>query len=187
MKFEITGKDCEHVKKFTEQHRNCPMKSLGEQFAYTFIPTGLGIAIEVSCTCGQKILLGDIMENDTKEYDEERYKVLTPEDIENQKFEEAVMSILVLKNPRIFPMIYSCEQNFEMIYSYAIKEARKSDERIFDAILNKNTLENEEVNYTGTDEEKIQKFFAYFEDHIREEIKKYHCTNQKLMEELECN
>lgn len=181
MKFEITGRDCEHVKKFTEQHKDCPMKSLGEKFAYTFIPTGIGIAITVSCTCGQKILLGDIVENDTEEYDEERYKVLTQEDIDNQNFEEAVMSILHHKNPRTFQMIYSCEQNFEMIYTHAIKVARKSDERISNAILYKNTFENEEENYTGTDEEKIQRFFSYFEECIRKEIEKYHCTNQSLM------
>ena len=187
MQFEITGKDCEKVEKFIAQHKNCPMGSAGDHFTYTFIPTGIGMATTVTCSCGQKILLGDFSNHEPEDYDEEKYKVLTKEDIDNKEFEDLAVSILNMKNSRVFRMAYSCEQNFETIYEYAMGVARRENKRILNAILCKNTLSDGKENYVGTDEEKIQKFFAYFEDNIRKEIQKYHCTNQRLMEELGLN
>lgn len=184
MQFEITGKDCENVKKFMEQHKNCPKGATGEQFKYTFIPTGVGNAIIVACSCGQKILCGDFMNHETDDYDEEKYRVLSKEDIDNMEFEDLAISILNLKNPRMFHMAYSCERTFETIYECAMSIARRENKRISNAILCKNDFGVERDDYVGTDEEKIQKFFAYFEDSIRKEIQKYHCKNRRLMEEL---
>lgn len=103
MQFEITGKDCEKVEKFIAQHKNCPMGSAGDHFTYTFIPTGIGMATTVTCSCGQKILLGEFSNHEPEDYDEEKYKVLTKEDIDNKEFEDLAVSILNMKNSRVFP------------------------------------------------------------------------------------
>ena len=60
--FEITGNDYKLLKKFEKQHKDCMMGSAGDKFTYSFIPSGLGIAIMVSCSCGRELHIGSFME-----------------------------------------------------------------------------------------------------------------------------
>lgn len=184
--FEISGSDYINLTKFREQHKNCLHGAAGDQFSYTFIPTGLGMAITVRCSCGQELLLGDFMDNESGEYDEYKTRVLTQEDEKNKRFEEAALYILNMKSPRLFRIGFQTDQSFELIYSistYGI--AGLSDERISRCILWKYTIgENGEQvdNYDNLDEkEKIKAFYDYFEEHLKNEINKYDCDNKRLV------
>ena len=62
--FEIWGKDCEKVRKFTNEHNNCFDKYhdvTGMQFSYTFTPSTVGMIIIIECSCGEKLTVGDFM------------------------------------------------------------------------------------------------------------------------------
>lgn len=78
--FEIKGNDLKNVNKFCKQHKNCFHGAAGEQFVYSFLPTGLGLLTTVKCSCGQTLEIGDFMDYDSGGYDEEKCRVLTEED-----------------------------------------------------------------------------------------------------------
>ncbi len=59
--FEIFGNDLEKVRRFREQHKACSRGVAGEQFTYAFAPSGMGVAVEVKCTCGKILELGDFV------------------------------------------------------------------------------------------------------------------------------
>ncbi len=188
--FEITGNDFENVKKFRNQHKDCFQGMAGEQFEYSYIPTGLGTAISVKCSCGQVIKLGDFLDYDSGEYNEDQNRVSTEEDKKNEKFEEAALRILQMKNPRLCRMAFGKDQDFDLIYmisTYGI--ASLADERIGKCILwmNRRDTNGKRIeNYKNLDEkEKIEAFFKFFEEHVREELLKYDCKNKKLLEILE--
>lgn len=190
--FEIDGNDLKNVKKFRKQHKNCFQGMTGEQFEYCFTPTGMGLAASVKCSCGQTLTIGSFMDYDSGEYDEYENRVLTEEDHKNQKFEDAVLRILQMKSPRLFRIGFGKDQNFDMIYAIsAYGIAAVGDERIRKCILwlcdcGKNGKEIK--NYEGlNEEEKIAAFYKYFEDHVREELRKYDCRNKGLLDALESN
>ena len=185
--FSINEADIEKLKRFERQHRNCPRGMAADKYSYTFIPTSLGMAIKVKCSCGQKLTLGDFLDNNDKPYDDEKTRPLSRQDLINEKFEEAALRIIGLKESRISRVAFGMEQSFEMIYVYSIGVAAYADERISKAILFKVRLDKNYVwiqNYHGNDAEKIKLFFDHFEKNIRKEIKKYDCTNQRLLDEL---
>ncbi len=186
--FEINGADVKKLKRFERQHKNCPMGMEGGKFSYTFIPTGLGLAITAKCSCGQQLLLGNFMDGPSEGYDEKRLRPLTEADIQNQKFEEAAQMILTLENHRLFRAAMGCEQDFEIIYAYAVGLARYADPRISKAILYKVSLDKQrrEIrNYTGIEEENLAKFFEHFKRVVLEEMDKYHSQNERLRESCE--
>ena len=171
--FEINGNDYINLKKFQKQHTDCCSGMAGEQFEYTFIPSGLGLAISVKCSCGQTLTLGDFMDYDSGEYSEKDHRVLTDNDRQNKNFEEAVKLILQMKNPRIYKMAFGEEQSFDMIYAISVYGiASIADERISRCILRKYTIKDGKNidNYEGLNEkEKIEKFFNHFEKCINVE------------------
>ena len=59
--FEIAGDDLEKVRKFRDRHKNCAHGVAGEQFEYSFMPSGMGVAAAVKCSCGQVLELGDFV------------------------------------------------------------------------------------------------------------------------------
>ena len=188
--FEIEGNDLKNVKKFRKQHKNCFQGMTGEQFEYSFTPTGMGLAASVKCSCGQSLTIGSFMDYDSGEYDEYDNRVLTEEDHKNKKFEDAVLHILQLKSPRLFRIGFGKDQSFDMIYAIsAYGIASVGDERIRRCILwlcdhEKNGKEIR--NYEGlNEEEKIAAFYKYFEDHVRDELNKYDCRNKGLLDALE--
>ncbi len=184
--FEINGTDYVNLKKFEKQHKHCLSGTCGDKLSYSFIPTGMGLAITVKCSCGQKLSLGNFMDYDSGEYDEKKHRPLTEEDLKNQRFEEAVNAILVLENPRLFRIAMMADQRFELIYAYAAGLSMYADERIAKAILPKielDELHSEIKNYTGTDEENIQKFYKYFKKKVLDELETFHSENERLREE----
>jgi len=129
-----------------------------DKYSYTFIPTSLGMAIEVKCSCGQTLSLGDLLVNIDRPYDEEKTRPLSRQDLINERFEEAALRIIRPKEPRISRVAFGTEQSFEMIYAYSIGVAAYADERISQAILFKVRLDKNNVwiqNYHGDDAEKI--------------------------------
>lgn len=187
--FEISGNDYENLKKFQEQHRLCFHGTAGDQLVYSFVPTGLGTAISVECSCGQELLLGDFLDYEAGEYDEYENRVLTDEDHKNKRFEEAALYLLHLKDPFFFGMSYDANQNFETIYAVAVSETYVvSDDRLIDCILGKYRWDEfgekisiyEELDDTA----KIMKFYEYFEDHLKIELAKYDCRNKPLLKVL---
>ena len=184
--FEINGTDYVNLKKFEKQHKHCLSGTCGDKLSYSFIPTGMGMAITVKCSCGQKLSLGDFMDYDSGEYDEKKNRPLTEKDLKNQRFEEAVNAILVLENPRLFRIAMRADQTFDLIYAYAAGLSMYADERIAKAILPKielDELHSEIKNYTGTDSENIQKFYGHFKRNVLEELDAYQSDNQRLREE----
>ena len=183
--FEINGADVKKLKRFERQHKNCSMGMEGGKFSYTFIPTGLGLAITVECSCGQHLLLGNFLDGPSEEYDEKKLRPLTDADVQNQMFEEAARTILTLKNHKLFRMAMRKDQDFEIVYAYAAGLARYGDPRISKAILYKVSLDaqrREIKNYTGTEEENLAKFFDHFKRVVLEEMDKYHSENERLRE-----
>ena len=188
--FEIDGNDLKNVKKFRKQHKNCFQGMNGEQFEYSFMPTGLGLAASVKCSCGQKLTIGSFMDYDFGEYDEYENRVLTEEDHKNKKFEDAVLRILQMKSPRLFRIGFGKDQSFDMIYAIsAYGIASVGDERIGRCILwlcDRGKNGEQIKNYEGlNEEEKIAAFYKYFEDHVREELSRYECRNKGLLDALE--
>ena len=59
--FEISGADLEKVRRFRAQHKTCVRGEAIEQFTYSFFPSGMGVALEVKCTCGKILELGDFV------------------------------------------------------------------------------------------------------------------------------
>ena len=60
--FEIIGDDYDKLLSFEKKHKSCFDKYhdfTGALFSYTFIPTGVGTAITVSCPCGEELRIGD--------------------------------------------------------------------------------------------------------------------------------
>lgn len=187
--FEIKGNDYEQLKRFQKQHNDCEKGFACEQFTYSFIPTGIGLATTVKCSCGQELMLGDFMDFDAGEYDEEENQVLTEEDIKNKVFEEAAYRIMLMKNPRYYQVAFADNQDFDKIYSIsAYGIASVTDERISKCIMWKNKKDENGIvidNYKGLDEkEKINAFYDYFEARLKEELFKYNCRNQKLLNML---
>ena len=188
--FEIEGNDLKNVKKFRKQHKNCFQGTTGEQFEYSFTPTGLGLAASVRCSCGQSLTIGSFMDYDSGEYDEFENRVLTEEDHKNKRFEDAVLRILQMKSPRLFRIGFQKDQSFDMIYAIsAYGIASVGDERIGRCILwlcDRGKNGKEIWNYEGlNEEEKIAAFYKYFEDHVRDELNKYDCRNKGLLDALE--
>lgn len=186
--FEITGKDLKNVKRFQKQHDDCPAGTAGDQFTYSFLPTGLGLFAYVKCSCGQTLTIGNFMDHESEEYDESKYPVLTEEDRNNKKFERAVESILAMKHPKLFHIAFRQDQSFEMIYAISAYGVVFADERISSCILpryERHKYGNETDNYEGLDEAgKIARFYEYFEAHVKEEVKKYDCQNEQLLKRL---
>ena len=185
--FSINEADIEKLKKFEKQHKKCNMGMAADKFSYTFCPTSLGMAITVECSCGQKLLLGNFLDHDESEYNEEEHRPLTEQDLMNQRFEEAALMILQLKDPRVFRIAFRSDQSFEIIHAYAEGLAVFADNRITEAILYKTMVGKNNSfieNYHGDDLENIKLFYDHFEKNIRKEIKKYDCTNQRLLDEL---
>ena len=181
--FEISGVDFDKLKKFKKQHEHCISGTAGDKLSYTFVPTALGLAATIKCSCGRDLLLGNFMDHETGEYDEAKYRPLTKDDLINQKFEEAVQRILMLENPRTFRVAFRKDQSFDLIYAFAIGIAQYADPRVSKSILYKLELDemhSEHDNYTGTDAENISKFFEHFKKNVLVELDQYHSENEKL-------
>ena len=186
--FEIAGKDYKNLKKFWKQHNKCMRGTACDQFEYSFVPTSLGIAASVTCSCGQTLRVGDFLDKEPEEYDEDKYRVLTEADRVNEKFEEAALEILQLKDPRIFRMSFLKDQDFETIYAVSAGVAAVSDGRISKCMLYKKgqiRMGTSFPNYEDMDvKEKIKTFYDHFESGIKEEIAKYNCRNEQLLRYL---
>ena len=59
MSFEITGSDYKKLEAFRSDHEKCLQDMTGAQYEYSFIPTGIGTFITVTCSCGEKLLLSN--------------------------------------------------------------------------------------------------------------------------------
>lgn len=118
--FKVTGRDAEKLNEFQKLHDGCLEGMAGGRFSYSFSPTSLGMAITVSCSCGQKLFLGNFMDHDEKEVDMSKYGPLSQTDIENKKFEEDAFRILQMESPRICMIASARKQTFEMIYFFAV-------------------------------------------------------------------
>ncbi|SCX09452.1 hypothetical protein SAMN02910339_01342 [Lachnospiraceae bacterium YSD2013] len=185
--FEISGKDFKHLKKFRRQHKNCRQGFTGEQFEYSFVPTGMGTLISVKCSCGQTLELGTFMDNELQEYDEHKSRPLMEADHKNKRFEDAAKRILLIEDPHLFRIAYVADQSFESIYSLACG-ACFADKRLWNCILFKyEIIDGKKIdNYAEyeTEKEKIDAFYAYFKEHVKIEISKYNCENKSFLEKL---
>lgn len=182
--FSIAGKDATNLAKFKRIHKRCISGTTGDKYSYTFVPTAIGMATTVKCSCGQEILLGNFMDHDQREVDISKLGPLTEEDVANKAFEEDAYSILCLEDPRLCRIFTAREQSFDMIYFFAVGKAQHADKRISKSILYSYTLDerhHQTDNYLGTDQENIDLFFEYFRDRVREEIAKYDCKNERLL------
>lgn len=188
IEFEIMGQDFENVKKFRKQHSNCFKGMCAEQFEYTFVPSSLGLMASIKCSCGQSMSIGDFMDREPTDYDEDRYRVLTEQDHKNAEFEEVAKMILILRNPRMFRIAFRKPMTFELLYAYVGGLIRCADERIKKAFLYKYDVDkyhSKIPNYKGCSEaEKIEKFFEYFRKKIKYEITKYDCKDEQLIKYL---
>ncbi|WP_031553871.1 hypothetical protein [Oribacterium sp. FC2011] len=185
--FKIIGRDAKKLNEFQKLHDGCLEGLAGDRFSYSFSPTSLGMAITVSYSCGQKLYLGNFLDHDEKEIDLSKYGPLSKRDLENKKFEEDVLRILQMEDPRICAIASARKQTFDMIYFFAMGVACHSDSRISKSVLYSYSLDknhHETKNYTGTEQENIELFFKYFKQKIREEIEKYDCENEALLKKL---
>ncbi len=189
--FEIAGNDYKKLKRFRKQHKDCPKGMTFEQFSYTFVPTSLGTAITVECSCGQELLIGDFIGQTADEYDEEKSRVLTEEDHKNELFEHEALFILRMKDPHMFRMMFLHDQSFDLIYGYAlgVKNAmQERDDRISRCLLYWiEPGEGREIinNYKDlSEEEKIEKFYNYYCSHLKAFLSEYECKNESLLREL---
>lgn len=189
MTFEITGEDFKNLKRFCKQHEGCRSGMSGERLKYCFIPTGLGTAISVECSCGRKLMLGDFMDSEHERYDALKNGVVTEEERRNRAFEDAAMQILQLRDPRIFRIAFRMDQTFELLYVYAVGIARFADERIRKCLLWESSVGEygtEIFNYDGlSDGEKISAFYDHFMKYLKEELRKYDCKNELLLRKLD--
>ena len=187
--FRIEGKDLKNLKKFKKQHKKCTQGMTGEQFEYSFVPTGMGMLTTVSCSCGQELTLGNFMDHDAGEYDEEKHRVLTEEDHKNKQFEDAVQYILLMKNPKFFRRWFATDQTFDLVYFSTAATARFTDKRVGKCFLSKYTQEkngNLINNYKGlTEQEKLKRFFEYFDEHVKAELDAYGCKDEKLYQMID--
>lgn len=188
IEFEISGEQLKNVKKFRKQHRKCVMGTFADRFEYTFVPTSLGLAASIKCSCGRSMPIGDFMDFEPEEYNNDKYGVLTEEDKANTEFEDAAKRILFLREPRHFRMAFGQAMTFEMLYSYVIGISAYADKRIKDSILFKYDLDKyhrEIPNYKDCEEaKKIKKFFKHFIKSIKKEVSKYDCKDERLLEYL---
>ncbi len=186
--FQISGNDYKNLQRFRKQHENCDKGMAAEQFSYSFVPTGLGLLTTVTCSCGQRLELGNFMDHESGEYDEERCRVLTEEDRRNRRFEEAAYKILIMRSPRIFRMAFQMDQTFERVYLFAVGKASEADDRISKCIRwthNRGSNGENIDQYNGLEEqEKLDAFFRYFTEHVQEELQKYDCKNELLLRTL---
>ncbi len=168
------------LEQFKKKHAKCEKGTAGEQYAYHFVPTGIGTAIRVSCSCGCELMLGDFLEDITD------YRELEPKPTDTDSFEKAAIAILSMKDEHIRRLSFrSGDFPFESIYSYAAGISHMADERIGECILwkVKQDKNGQWVDvYKGTDEENLSLFLSQFEKNIRKEVKKYDCRNEKLLE-----
>lgn len=186
--FEIVGNDAENLSKFKKLHKKCLCGTVGDKLSYTFVPTAMGMTITVKCSCGKKLMLGNFMDYDSGNFDEEKNRTLTKEDLINKEFEEDVMNILFFEDPRSCRIASASDQTFDMIFFYAVGLAAHADKRISSSILYKYTLDeyhSQKNNYTGTEQENIALFYKHFKEKIREEIRKYNCDNKRLLAKLQ--
>lgn len=185
--FKIIGRDAKKLNEFQKLHDGCLEGLAGDRFSYSFSPTSLGMAITVSCSCGQKLFLGNFMDHDEKEVDMSKYGPLSQTDIENKKFEEDAFRILQMESPRICMIASARKQTFDMIYFFAVGVACNADPRISKSILYIYSLDkyhHQTNNYTGSERENIELFFRHFKQKIRDEIEKYDCDNEALLKKL---
>jgi hypothetical protein len=66
--FSLTEKESMAVRKFKKKHKKCldVFHDLsGAQFTYSFMPTGLGTVISVECSCGERLSMGDFLDDTT--------------------------------------------------------------------------------------------------------------------------
>ena len=186
--FEISGNDYKNLQKFRKQHEDCDKGMAAEQFTYCFVPSGLGLLTTVTCSCGQKLELGNFMDYESGEYDEEQCRVLTEEDHRNKRFEDAAYHILMMWSPRIFRMAFNMDQTFERLYLFAIGKASEADDRFSKCIRWKyDRGPNGEAidQYEGLDDqEKLDAFYRYFVERVQEELQKYDCRNESLLSRL---
>jgi len=98
------------------------------------------------------------MDHNSGEYDAYENRPLTDADHRNKRFEEGVLRILQMKNPRVFRVCFGKDQSFDMIYAIAAYGiAFIGEERISKCILWQNHRgEHGELinNYAGLDEKK---------------------------------
>lgn len=188
IEFEVSGQNFKNIKKFRKQHKNCFMGMCAEQFKYTFVPSSLGLMATINCSCGQSMSIGDFMDSEPANYDEDKYRVLTEQDHKNAEFEDAAKMILILRNPRMFRIAFRKPMTFELLYAYVGGLIRYADERIGNAFLYKYDVDkyhSEIPNYEGcSEEEKIEKFFEYFRKKIKDEVAKYGCRDEQLIKYL---
>ena len=183
--FEITGNDRKMLKKFEKQHKDCMMGMACDKFTYSFTPTGLGLAITVSCSCGQELQLGDFLDGHEEDYDPDKYRPLTQKDRDDRKFEDEAYEVLFLEDPRHFRMATQRDQTFDLVYQFAAGIVINGEKRTKKAFLYqyKDQMYGHRIdNYEGlSEDEKIAKFFKYFKEHVREEVARYDCKNVSLM------
>ena len=55
--FEIAGSDYKKLEAFKSDHEKCLKDMTDAKYEYSFIPTGIGTFITVTCSCGEKLLL----------------------------------------------------------------------------------------------------------------------------------
>ena len=186
--FKIEGNDAVNMSKFRKLHEKCACGSAGDKMSYTFTPTAMGVAITVKCSCGQKLMLGNFMDYDSGNFDKEKNRPLTKEDLINKEFEEDVMNILFFEDPRSCRIASASDQTFDMIFFYAVGLATHADKRISSSILYKYPVDgyhSQKNNYTGTEQENIALFYKHFKEKIRGEVKKYDCQNKRLLAKLQ--
>lgn len=180
--FRIPGYQEDLLKKFMKKHRKCGVGTAADQYSYTFIPTSLGMAIYVKCGCGCELMLGDFLD-DIREYREIEPKL---KDVDS--FEKAAYAILSKKQVSFRRLAFRAgDYPFEQVYTYAVGIAYMADSRIGESILWKVQQDKNGCwipTYNGTDEENLELFMDYFEKHIKQEVKKYDCKNEKLLELL---
>ena len=187
--FAITGRDYIKLRKFKIQHRKCYSGMTGDQFTYSFTPSGLGEAVTVSCSCGQKLLLGNFCDYEAEDYDPLKHPVMSEQDRQNEAFEKAIYSLLIVRKPRLFRIGFLTDQTFEGIYAYACGLAQNADRRFSASVLSKTTykkngrqMDNYETCHT--DREKIDLFYEYFIKNIEKELSSYECKNEQLLKLL---
>ncbi len=185
LEFKISGRDLKNVKKFQRLHKNCSKGMAFDQFEYSFVPTSFGVLGTVKCSCGRKMTVGSFMDHEPEEFNPAKYGVMTMQDHENERLEQSAELILNLKNPRIFRMSYMMDQTFQMVADLAFAMAICTDKRLVDCIPQKYSTDDKlgflENCASMEDKDKIQVFFRFFEEHLRELLEGYGCQNEHLL------
>lgn len=171
--FSITGEEFDRVQRFREGHKKCIEKHpnlTGAQFEYCFSEDGMGLFKTVTCVCGESIAL-------TADYDmtvaNKPFQIVPT----NEETIDLVKLTLSLRKRPGMLTGKAQERSYKVLHAYLA--GRSCNNNLYRDIFWRanRRLERESEGSKFSDEEMYDRFFAAFEDTLREEYPAFTSEN----------